>query len=199
MKMVIIIATRNRKKVEEISRMFSGRGLRFETLSAFPDCPEVVEDGRTFRANAVKKAVSVARCTGCPAIADDSGLEVEALGGRPGIFSARYAGEKANDRENVTKLLRDLRPFRLESERRARFVCCIAIALPDGSCRTFTGYATGTIGKRQKGHNGFGYDPVFFPSGHARTFAEMGSAEKDGLSHRGKALNKLYHYLSNIL
>jgi len=197
--MTIVMATRNRKKVEEIRRIFPGRGLRLLTMDAFPGCPEVEEDGRTFRANAIKKAVSVARYAGIPAIADDSGLEVDALGGEPGVYSARYAGERANDRENVRKLLVSLRPFRREYERRARFVCCIAFAFPDGRFRTFTGYAEGSIGKRRKGHNGFGYDPVFYPEGHDRTFAEMSDAEKDSLSHRGKALGKMCRYLRNLL
>ena len=195
--MTIVLATTNRKKVSEMKRMFTGYEIRFLTLNSFPGCPDVVEDGKTFRANAIKKALAVSKFTGCYAVADDSGLEVMALDGAPGVFSARYAGEKANDSENVKKLLRELRPFKESRDRGARFVCCIAFASPEGSCKTFTGYAKGKIGKKQKGFNGFGYDPVFFPEGHDRTFAEMTDHEKDQLSHRGRAMKKLYNFLKD--
>jgi len=194
--MDIVLATRNKKKVEEISRIFMGYDIRFLTIDAFPGCPEVEEDGKTFRANALKKALHVARFTSCPAIADDSGLEVEALGGAPGVFSARYAGEDADDQNNVRKLLRELKDIEGQ-DRRARFVCCIVFALPDGRRKTFTGYANGEIAKKPKGFNGFGYDPIFYPAGGSRTFAEMTDGEKDEMSHRGKALKKLYIYLKN--
>ncbi len=192
--MNIVLATRNRKKVEEIGRIFRGYDVRFLPVDSFPGCPEVEEDGKTFRQNAVKKAVSIAQFTGCLAIADDSGLEVKALAGAPGVFSARYAGEGADDRKNLRKLLREMKGLE-GAERQARFVCCIAIALPDGKVKTFTGHAEGEIGEKSRGYNGFGYDPVFYPAGHHRTFAEMSDAEKDSLSHRGKALKKLYIYL----
>ncbi|MEW6108162.1 MAG: XTP/dITP diphosphatase, partial [Nitrospirota bacterium] len=195
--MKIVLATRNRKKVEEIRRMFTGFHIRFLGLDSFPDCPEVAEDGKTFRANAVKKAVNISRNTGHPAIADDSGLEVKALGGEPGVFSARYAGEGADDQKNVKKLLQKMKNIK-DEDRSARFVCCIAFALPDGKVKTFTGYVRGMIGKRQKGFNGFGYDPVFYPVGHNKTFAEMTDTEKDALSHRGRALRKLHKYLINL-
>jgi XTP/dITP diphosphohydrolase len=194
--MTIVLATTNKKKVEEMKRMFAGYDLQFLTLASFPDCPEVVEDGKTFRANAIKKAHAVAKFTGCPAIADDSGLEVTALDDAPGVFSARYAGEKATDSENVKKLLREMRSF-TEGGREARFVCCIAFATPEGKYKTFTGYVRGIIGERQKGFNGFGYDPVFYPEGHDKTFAEMTDQEKDCLSHRGRAMKKLYRYLKS--
>ena len=197
--MTIVLATTNRKKVSEMKRMFAGYGISFLTLSSFPGCPEVVEDGKTFRANAVKKAIAVSKHTGHYAVADDSGLEVRALGGAPGVFSARYAGEGAKDSENVKKLLRELRPFIESRDREARFVCCVAFSDPEGKCRTFTGYVKGIIGKKQKGFNGFGYDPVFYPEGHDKTFAEMADLEKDRLSHRGRAMKKLYSYLKNVL
>ncbi|MDH4231326.1 MAG: XTP/dITP diphosphatase [Nitrospirota bacterium] len=196
--MTIVLATTNRKKAEEMKRMFAGHDFNFVTLNSFPGCPEVVEDGKTFRANAAKKARAVSKFTGLPAVADDSGLEVAALGGAPGIFSARYAGENANDSENVKKLLRDMRPVTDNKGREARFVCCIAFAVPDGKLKTFTGHIKGTIGKAPKGFNGFGYDPVFYPEGCDKTFAEMTDQEKDGLSHRGRAMKKLYRYLMNI-
>jgi XTP/dITP diphosphohydrolase len=192
-----VLATRNKKKVEEIGRIFAGYDVRFLTLNSFPGCPEVEEDGKTFRQNAVKKAVRAAAFTGCLAIADDSGLEVPALGGAPGVFSARYAGEGADDRKNLLKLLREMKGLE-GKDRAARFVCCIAIALPDGKAKTFTGYAKGGIGTRPRGYNGFGYDPVFYPEGADRTFAEMSVEDKDRLSHRGRALGKLYIYLKKL-
>lgn len=194
----IVLATRNKKKVEELRRMFAGQNVRFLSLQDFPGCQEVIEDKKTFRANAVKKAVATAAYTGCIAMSDDSGLEVRALGGAPGVFSARYAGEDADDQKNVRKLLSELKGVP-HGEREARFVCCIALALPDGHCRTFTGYAKGMIGEKTRGFNGFGYDPVFYPLGHDRTFAEMTDSEKDSLSHRGAAMKKLYTYLKKQL
>jgi len=194
-----VLATRNRKKVEEMKRIFAGHEITFTTLDAYPGCPEVEEDGKTFQANAKKKALATARYTGCPALADDSGLEVKALAGAPGVFSARYAGEQADDNKNVKKILREMRTVINKKERRARFVCCIVFALPDGKIRTFTGYVSGMIAEKPKGSNGFGYDPVFYPMGHDRTFAEMADFEKDALSHRGRAMKKLYTYLKLIL
>lgn len=193
--MEIVIATRNKKKVEEIQRILTGLPIVPYSLNDFPGCPEVEEDADTFEGNAVKKAQAVARYTGKPALSDDSGLEVYALNNAPGVFSARYAGPEANDRKNVEKLLSELKGIE-ETRRGARFVCCIAIAFPDGRVETFTGYAEGTIGFEQKGHNGFGYDPVFYPQGYNRTFAEMSAEEKDALSHRGRALKKLRAYFS---
>jgi XTP/dITP diphosphohydrolase len=197
--LTIVLATTNRKKAEEMKRMFAGYDISFVTLNAFPGCPEVVEDGKTFRANALKKARAVSKFTGLPTVADDSGLEVAALDGAPGVFSARYAGENANDSENVKKLLREMRPLTDSKDRGARFVCCIAFATPEGKYKTFTGYIKGIIGKGQKGFNGFGYDPVFYPEGHNKTFAEMTDQGKDRLSHRGRAMKKLYKYLKNIV
>lgn len=196
--MKIVLATRNKKKLREIQRIFSETGIEFLTLDLFPDCPEVVEDGKTFRANAVKKAVQTAKHTNYPAIADDSGLQVHALGGDPGVFSARYAGEKASDQENVYKLLSSMKKLKTQEDRAARFVCCIAFAFPDGNCKTVYGYAKGSIGKKQKGSNGFGYDPVFYPEGFEKTFAELTGPEKDTLSHRGQALKKLYKHIREI-
>ena len=193
--MDIVLATRNKKKAEEMRRILSEviPGVRILTLDDFPACPEVKEDGETFEANAIKKARHVSAFTGLRAIADDSGLEVEALGGAPGVLSARYAGKEADDAKNLSKLLQEMRDVP-EDKRGARFVCCIALANPDGDVRTFTGYVKGRIGREPKGTNGFGYDPVFYPEGYDRTFAEMSSTEKDALSHRGMALRMLRRY-----
>lgn len=195
--MDIVLATKNKKKAAEMSRIFKGHDFHFLTLESFPDCPDVEEDGKTFRANALKKGRAVARFTGHAALADDSGLEVPALGKAPGVYSARYAGPAADDRKNLRKLLREMRGLEGE-ERTARFVCCMALVLPDGHHKTFTGYVSGSIGKKERGDNGFGYDPVFYPEDHTRTFAEMEAAQKDSISHRGRALKKLFQYLSSV-
>ena len=195
--MEIVLATRNRKKVGEIIRITGGTDIRILTLDDFPGCPEAEEDGDTFEENAVKKAVAVAQYTGKTALADDSGLEIDALGGEPGTRSARYSGEGADDARNIGKLLYEMRGFHA-GERSGRFVCCIALASPDGEIRTFFGYAEGSIGNAPKGSHGFGYDPVFYPKGSHRTFAEMSNGEKDALSHRGKALEELKKHLKSI-
>jgi XTP/dITP diphosphohydrolase len=142
--MQIVLATRNRKKVEEIRRITAGLSISISTLDDFPGCPEVEEDGATFEENAIKKAVTVARCTGRPALADDSGLEVSALNGAPGTLSARYAGKPADDKKNIGKLLQEMHAV---DKRDARFVCCIAFAVPDNKMHIFHGYIEGFIGK----------------------------------------------------
>ncbi|MBI5206130.1 MAG: XTP/dITP diphosphatase [Nitrospirae bacterium] len=199
--MNIVLATRNKKKVEEIKRIVKDMPISVYSLDDFPDCPEVIEDGKTFEENAVKKARAVSSHTNMPALADDSGLEVYALNGEPGVLSARYAGENTDDRKNLEKLLNEIRSVP-DGKRGARFACCIALAFPagdlalrDGKAETFTGYSEGSIGREPKGSNGFGYDPVFYPAGCKRTFAEMDDEEKDSLSHRGAALKKLHEYL----
>jgi XTP/dITP diphosphohydrolase len=181
----LVLATRNKKKIEEITRITNSLNIKILTLDDFPACPEVVEDGTTFEENAVKKAVSVVQYTGKPALADDSGLEVSALHGAPGTLSARYAGEPADDKKNIDKLMQVMRAI---DKRGARFVCCIALALPDSKVHVFHGYIEGYIGKEPRGSHGFGYDPVFYPAGSDRTFAEMHDEEKDAMSHRGRAL-----------
>lgn len=208
--MNIVIATRNKKKIDEIkrileketfknlSRLTGGKQgtshLRIFTLNDFPECPEVVEDGMTFEANAIKKALSVASFTGMPALADDSGLEVYALNGKPGVLSSRYACKGVDDRKNLEKLLSEIRSVD-DKKRGARFVCFIAVVSPEGSTNTFSGYVEGRIGKEPKGSSGFGYDPVFYPEGYTKTFSEMNDDEKDAISHRGVAIRKLFQYL----
>jgi len=192
--MDIVLATRNKKKIEEIKRIIADLSISILTLDDFIGCPEVEEEGATFEENAVKKAQTVARYTGKPSIADDSGLEVYALNGAPGPLSARYAGEDTDDRKNIEKLVFEMRSID-DEQRGARFVCCIALAFPEGGVKTFSGYVEGKIGRKPRGFQGFGYDPVFYPEGYNRTFAEMTADEKDALSHRGKALRKLQRYL----
>jgi len=193
--MKIVIASRNKKKIEEIKKIFSKTGIECEiyTLNDFPHVDKIEEDGQTFKENAVKKALYVSKATGMIAIADDSGLEVNALGGAPGIRSARYSGPQADDRSNNEKLLRELKGVP-EEQRGARFVCCIALTNGD-NVQTFEGYVKGKIGHTPKGDKGFGYDPLFYPEGHDRTFAEMTEEEKNTISHRAKALELLGEYL----
>jgi XTP/dITP diphosphohydrolase len=194
--MDIVLATRNKKKIEEIRRITADLPVTILSLDNFPACPETVEDKETFEGNAIKKAVEVCTCTGKLSLADDSGLEVDALDGAPGVYSARYAGDSGNgnDVRNYEKLLHELKNVP-EEQRGAQFVCCMALAFPDGKVKTFFGYAKGRIGLEPKGNTGFGYDPVFLPQGFEKTFAEMTGKEKDNLSHRGKALEKLAEFL----
>ncbi len=194
--MEIVLATRNKKKIDEIKRITADLPITILSLDNFPDCPETVEDKDTFEGNAIKKAVEVCLCTGKPALADDSGLEVDALNGAPGVYSARYAGGSGggNDIRNYEKVLSEIKTVP-EEKRTAQFVCCIALAFPGGKVESFFGYAKGRIGWEPKGKSGFGYDPVFIPLGYGKTFAEMTASEKDELSHRGKALEKLRYFL----
>jgi XTP/dITP diphosphohydrolase len=192
--MEIVVATRNKKKLEEINRILKGLPVVLLTLDDFPSSPDVEESEVTFEGNAVKKAKEISEYTSMPALADDSGLEVDALEGAPGVYSARYAGPDASDRENLERLLRELGSVP-DGGRGARFVCVLALALPDGEIETFIGTVEGIIGKEPLGKSGFGYDPVFYPEGHERTFAQMSPAEKDSMSHRGRALEKLREYL----
>ncbi|MCX8030009.1 MAG: XTP/dITP diphosphatase [Thermodesulfovibrionales bacterium] len=197
-RMDIVLATRNVKKAQELQRILGDTSFRILTLDSFPDCPEVIEDKDSFEGNALKKATTVAKHTGLVAIADDSGLEVDALDGRPGVISAYYAGMEASDAENIAKLLFELKGVPAE-KRTARFVCCIAIAFPDGQKETFFGYVYGKIAEEPKGRSGFGYDPIFYPLGQEKTFAEMSADQKDSISHRKQALLKLKNYLRKYL
>jgi len=195
--MEIVLATRNKKKIEEIRRITADLPITVLSLDNFPDCPETVEDKDSFEGNAIKKATEVCRYTGKTALADDSGLEVDALGGAPGIYSARYAGG-GSDVRNYEKLLDKLKNVP-DDKRGARFVCCMAMASPDGTVKTFFGYAKGSITREPRGKTGFGYDPVFIPEGYKITFAEMSGGEKDRLSHRGNAIDKVAEFLHSSL
>lgn len=183
----LLLATRNRKKMEEIQRVLLHPDLVLLSLDDFPDCPEVEEDGETFQENAMKKAREVAQYTGLTALSDDSGLIVDGLGGAPGVHSARYAGDKATDTMNVTKLLTELAALP-HAPRTARFQCDLVLANPHGPMLSFTGTVEGHISPTPQGSNGFGYDPVFIPAGYTNTFAQMKAAQKDSMSHRGRAL-----------
>lgn len=192
----LVLATRNAHKLEEIRAIFSFEGLEILSAFDFPDIPDVIEDGDTFEANAVKKAVEMARATGFRALADDSGLEVNALGGAPGVRSARYAGEPCNYAANNEKLLRALSGV---TDRSARFCTVMALADPDGSVQTVEGDCRGTIIEGLRGTNGFGYDPLFVPEGYTETFAELPSEVKNRISHRAAALQKAHRDWGTLL
>jgi XTP/dITP diphosphohydrolase len=194
----IVLATRNPNKVDEIRAALRVPGIRFVGLEEFPRAPEVEEDGDTFEANAVKKALVTTAMTGLPALADDSGLWVDAIGGEPGVQSARYAGLGAGDAANRALLLRRLRGVAPE-RRTARFLCVLALALPDDGVQTCEGTCDGRILDAERGTGGFGYDPLFVPEGETRTFAEMSRDEKAELSHRGRALRAAVPLLEGIL
>jgi XTP/dITP diphosphohydrolase len=185
-----LIATRNAHKTREIQEILGGQ-FEVHDLSSHPEIPEAIESGKTFEENAVLKAVAVSK--ECPelVIADDSGLEVDALGGAPGIFSARYAGENATDQENIDKLLGELtRTGAKPSARSARFRCALALAHHGKVLATFDSAVEGTVIESPRGSKGFGYDPVFVPSGFKETFAELPDETKNRISHRAKALEK---------
>jgi non-canonical purine NTP pyrophosphatase (RdgB/HAM1 family) len=191
--MELLLATRNPHKTREFAQLLA-RDFRVRDLTAELDVPEIVESGTTFEENATLKAVVVSKIFPDEiVIADDSGLEVNPLDGAPGVFSARYAGENANDRRNVEKLLRELRHAR---DRSARFCCVIALAKNGELMTTVAGETAGTITKSPRGGNGFGYDPIFVPNGFSETFAELMSETKNKISHRAKAAVALMRYFN---
>jgi XTP/dITP diphosphohydrolase len=184
--MKLVIATRNPHKLEEIHAIFNFQGLEVCSAFDFPDIPDIVEDGDTLEANAIKKAVEICQATGLPALADDSGLEVEALNGEPGVYSARWSGEGCTYHDNNLKLLRKLAG---QDNRRARFRTVIALALPGEAPQTVEGSVQGVIIEEVRGNQGFGYDPLFMPDGYNQTFAELPAEVKNRISHRARALN----------
>ncbi len=188
--MEIIVATKNRGKVREIRKALKGLGLKIYSLNDFSDVPEIEEDGESFTENALKKARFYSKHFGKLTIADDSGLEVDALEGLPGIYSARYSGEGASDRENNQKLLREMEAIRI-SKRGARFKCVMAMVFHDGREAVAEGSCRGRIGFREMGKKGFGYDPLFLLPQYGKTMAQLTLKEKNRVSHRGKALKKL--------
>ncbi|MCX7886255.1 MAG: XTP/dITP diphosphatase [Verrucomicrobiae bacterium] len=196
--MQIFVATRNRDKLSEIAAILSDLGLEIVSLADRKDLPDVIEDGATVRDNAVKKAVEMARATGMLTLADDTGLEVDALGGEPGVRSARYAGEKASYHENNKKLLAALQGVPME-KRTARFRCVVAIADANGLVDTVEGICNGVIIEEERGGGGFGYDPLFVPDGQVKTFAELSPDVKNRISHRAKALQKAWAVLSRYV
>ena len=196
--LTLLLATRNPKKARELRRLLNGArsplAVRIVTLDQFPDLPKVAEDGATFKANAIKKSLAVSRRTILPVLADDSGLEVRALNGRPGVRSARFSGPRQDDRANNAKLLKLLKGIPA-SRRKARFVCWIALAVGGRLIQTFQGTCAGSIAFQPAGRSGFGYDPLFIPAGCERTMAQLGSSRKDLISHRARAIARLRDWL----
>ena len=194
----LVLATRNRHKGEELVALLGDLGITIRTLDEFPNAPDVVEDGDTCEANAIKKARAIAEFTDLPAVADDTGLEVDALGGRPGVYAARYAGEDATYEDNCRKLLWELRGVPRE-ERTARFLTVAAIALPSDGVRVAQGTLDGVIAEEASGTLGFGYDPVFLIPELGKTLAQLSADEKNRISHRAKAFAKMREILSSSM
>jgi len=189
-----VLASANRHKVREIQALLADLPVTVRALAEFPGAPDVVEDGATYRENALKKARSAADFTGKPALADDTGLEVDALDGRPGLYAARFAGEGCTFQDNIAKLLRLLEGVPAEN-RGARFVCVLAFVVPGGRELVVEGELRGRITEAQSGARGFGYDPVFFVPEVGKTLAELSCEEKNRISHRRRALDKARGFL----
>ncbi|MEY6564637.1 RdgB/HAM1 family non-canonical purine NTP pyrophosphatase [Streptomyces sp. PGLac3x] len=196
----LILATRNTGKITELRAILADAGLTHELVGAdaYPEIPDVKETGVTFAENALLKAHALAQATGLPAVADDSGLCVEVLNGAPGIFSARWAGRHGDDQANLDLLLAQLSDI-ADPHRAAYFACAAALALPDGTERVVEGRLTGTLRHARAGTNGFGYDPILQPDGETRTCAELTPAEKNAISHRGKAFRALAPAVRELL
>ncbi len=193
---ILVLATNNENKVKEFERLTSDFAIEIKSLADFGPLPPVVEDGETFEENAYKKAHHVARVLGLPAIADDSGLVVNALGGAPGVYSARYAGSEATDDDNIDKLLSEMKNV---SDRRAYFHCVLSIAVPSGPALTYEGRCDGIITEKRQGTGGFGYDPVFLCDTFQKTFAELTMDEKNKVSHRGLALQEFHSEIDKVM
>ncbi len=195
-RLLLVLATRNPGKTREIRELFKDFPVDIKSLGDFGPVPNAEEDGSTFDENAYKKASLTARILGLPALADDSGLEVEELGGAPGVFSARYAGLSATDEKNNAKLLREMKG---KTNRVAAFKCVISLAVPSGVALTYEGRCEGLITEAPSGENGFGYDPLFHFPPLKKTFAQMTAEEKNGVSHRAKALAQLKGEFDKVL
>ena len=194
--LTLVIATGNPGKTAEIRDILKAFPINIRNLDDFGPIPPVVEDGETFEENAYKKASFVSRILGFPALADDSGLVVDALGGAPGIYSARYAGENASDRQRYTKLLDEMKGH---TNRHAAFECVISLAVPTGAALTYEGRCEGLITEDPAGDGGFGYDPVFYFPPSKKTFGQLVREEKSLVSHRGKALKELKDEFDKVL
>jgi XTP/dITP diphosphohydrolase len=192
----LVLATRNRGKTKEIKDLLKDFPVEIKNLDDFGTISAIEEDGETFDDNAFKKASLTARMLGLPAMADDSGLEVEALGGAPGVRSARYAGPDATDHDNNMKLLKEMDG---KTNRAAAFMCVISIAVPSGVALTYEGRCEGLIAESPQGDHGFGYDPVFYSPPLKKTFAQLSVEEKNRVSHRGKALAQIKDEFDKIL
>ena len=194
----LLIATKNAGKMREIRILLADLNLKITSLLDYPDIPSIVEDGKTFQENAAKKALTIAKATGKLAMGEDSGLEVAALDNRPGIYSARFSGPKATDEKNNAKLLRLLKGVPME-KRQARYRCAAVLADRDKVIAVAQGSCQGRIDLKEKGVNGFGYDPLFYIPRYKKTFGELDSGIKDGMSHRFQALKKMKESLQEYL
>ncbi len=192
---IMVLATRNKGKVAEMRELLAGEQIQLMSLDDFGPTPEPVEDADSFEDNAYKKASFYARILGFPALADDSGLVVEALGGAPGVQSARWAGESATDADRSAKLLQEMKG---RKDRAAAFVCALVLAVPHGPALTWVGRCEGEIAAEAAGANGFGYDPVFYYPALKKTFAQLSREEKNEVSHRGQALKEFRSELDKV-
>jgi len=192
----LVIATRNKGKAAEITDLLKDFPVLIKNLDDFGPIPEVEENGDTFDANAYKKAGFTARVLGMPVLADDSGLVVEALGGAPGVYSARYAGENSTDEQKQARILQEMKG---KTNRKAAFECVISIAVPTGPALTYEARCEGLIADEPKGKSGFGYDPIFYYPPLKKTFAELTMEEKSRVSHRGKALKELQSEFEKVI
>jgi XTP/dITP diphosphohydrolase len=193
---MLVVATRNRGKSAEIRKFLADFSIEIKDLNDFGPLPEIKEDGDSFEENAYKKASFIARILGLPALADDSGLEVRALGGKPGVHSARYAGPDATDAANNAKLLAAMEGI---TDRQARFCCVLSLAVPTGAALTYEAACEGIILEAPRGENGFGYDPLFLHPPTGKTFAEMTLEEKAEVSHRGQAMQELKSEFAKVM
>jgi len=193
---IIVLATGNKNKVRELKELLRESKVDLKCLNDYGSLPPVVEDGATFDDNAYKKAYHYARVLGLPCLADDSGLVVDALDGRPGVYSARYAGENATDYDNCEKLLFEMKD---KKNRKAHFECVLSLATPGGPALTWEGRCEGEITNERHGDSGFGYDPVFYYEPFGKTFAEVSMNEKNKVSHRGKALTEFVSEFDKVL
>ncbi|WP_067727254.1 XTP/dITP diphosphatase [Oceanobacillus damuensis] len=194
----IIIATKNKGKAKEFKEFFSKHNIEaISLLDLDQDIPDVEETGSTFEENAALKAEQIAALLDTPVLADDSGLMIDALDGRPGLFSARYAGEPKDDQANIDKVLEEMKEIP-EPERTARFICVLAVAIPGERTIFRTGYCEGKINFTERGENGFGYDPIFTPEGYEVTMAELTPDEKNQISHRKDAISQLEKWIHTL-
>ncbi len=193
---ILVLATTNKNKVKEFQEMVGDFPIEIKSVADFGTIPECIEDGETFDDNAYKKALHTAKILGLPAIADDSGLVVEALDGAPGVYSARYAGENATDEDNCQKLLKEMEGV---TNRKAAFKCVLSIAVPSGPALTYEGSCEGTILEEKRGESGFGYDPLFYFEEFGKSFAECNSEEQNKVSHRGKALAEVRQEFDKVM
>jgi len=196
--MDLIVATKNKKKLEEIKEILKGLNLKILSLADYPRAPRIIENGKTFRENAIKKAVKIAKFTQKLTLGEDSGLCVDALKGKPGVYSSRFAGKDKSDPKNNLKLLKLLEGLPV-NKRKARYYCAVALADKDGLAGVTEGECSGFIGFTEKGSFGFGYDPLFVIPEYKKTFAQLGPAIKHRMSHRFRALQKAKSHLATYL